>query len=308
MHAHKALGALALFDFARRLCLLAATGDPGMDAGPATLAWLAVHACSALAFQLRGRSSSETPEVREIREIRGIPEIPEMRWHTGIFAARALLAAALMWLQAQPPWSPALWWAVQLMPRPVVSLLLVAPPLVLRFALVVATMLAADITSYACLRDEPASAVEGQGQGQGQGRTAAVRDPHAAALWALNVSYSVSQACGTLVVLASRSLGAVLFVLLPVQVAPLLMALVKKGVLRQAGWHLWYALSVLAAFYVAALSPATSAPSSGAPTARALSWAEAAGVLAAFAVARIALRVNKYVFWASVAVYLTSVV
>ena len=226
-----------------------------------------------------------------------------MRWHTGIFAARSLLAAALMWLQAQPPWSPALWWAVQLMPRPVVSLLLVAPPLVLRFALVAAAMLAADITSYAGHRDEPASAAaEGQGQGRGQGQ--------GAALWALSMSYSISQACGTLVVLSSRSLGAVFFVLLPVRAAPLLMTLVKEGVLRQAGWHLWYALSVLAVFYVAALSPATHqlpAPS-GAPTARALSWAEAAGVLAAFVVARIALRLNKYMFWASVSVYLTSVV
>jgi hypothetical protein len=59
-HVHKLLGALVLFNFARRAWLTATTGDAGMDGGLGTLAWIAVHGLlhlTSFQFALAARSS-----------------------------------------------------------------------------------------------------------------------------------------------------------------------------------------------------------------------------------------------------------
>jgi hypothetical protein len=95
-------------------------------------------------------------------------------------------------------------------------------------------------------------------------------------------------------------MAAVLFVLLPIQTAPLLMTLVKKGVLRQAGWHLWYTLALAATYAMVVATTTAGGDHGGALATSPLTWARTAGLVATFGVLRLALNVNKYVLWTAV--------
>ena len=82
-------------------------------------------------------------------------------------------------------------------------------------------------------------------------------------------------------------------ILLPIQTAPLGMTLVKKGIITQAGWHLWYTLALLmnyvhGYFVVHEVS-------------RHMYWSCALG----FAFLRFRYRVNKYILWVCSIIILT---
>lgn len=68
---------------------------------------------------------------------------------------------------------------------------------------------------------------------------------------ALNLFYSTSQVLATLNVLTSPTMDKVFLTLLPIQTAPLLMTLQKKGVITQAGWHLYYTAALLSNYALA---------------------------------------------------------
>jgi hypothetical protein len=323
-HVHALLGALVLFDFARRAWLTATTGDAGVDGGLGTLAWIGVHGLlhlTSFRFALACRRSRRA------------------RWHAAIFAARSLVVLLAMWLASdhdgrfeplrraadklarcvacepdggacecrarlllrscslviQP--TPAASVAANALARALRALagaLEAALPrcrpdagalAATRFVAVIGAMLLADLAAGRAVTAARRDAAEGAARGYPypDGTPAAVRA-------ALNAFYSLSQVGGTLVVLGSGSMAAVLFVLLPIETAPLLATLVKKGVLRLTGWHLWHALSIAAATaFAAARTPA--AP---------LTWAQSAALVATFGVLRSAIDVNKYVLWNAV--------
>jgi hypothetical protein len=120
---------------------------------------------------------------------------------------------------------------------------------------------------------------------------------------ALNLFYSASQVGATMIVMSSRDTVALLWVLLPIQLAPFLMTLVKKGILNQAGWHLWYTLSLLVNWayrYVWRVEQSRVGPV--APVHSMAMWG-------ALCVLRLGLGANKYALWAAAcafAVYASS--
>ena len=107
---------------------------------------------------------------------------------------------------------------------------------------------------------------------------------------ALSMFYAVSQVLATFSVLF-RDEAAAFWVLLPIQLAPLLMTLEKKGLLSQTGWHALYSAALLYNFHLGvSYGPC--------PEARDLM-----PVVAAVVFARMALRMDKYVVWGSVIAY-----
>jgi hypothetical protein len=59
-----------------------------------------------------------------------------------------------------------------------------------------------------------------------------------------NRFYSASQ-FGASIAIMFRGADSAFLALLPIQTAPFLMTLVKKGVLNQAEWHIWYTIALL---------------------------------------------------------------
>ena len=100
----------------------------------------------------------------------------------------------------------------------------------------------------------------------------------------------------------------VFLLLLPIQTAPFCMTLVKKGVITQAGWHLYYTLALLAN-YALALTPLLHGSSSSTEEGGICSdcsWctpiprAMYATLALAFVTGRFVLRRNKYALWTAV--------
>jgi hypothetical protein len=142
----------------------------------------------------------------------------EMRWHTLLFAYRAIFAMIIIWGRVYYP------------------ALVLRNLWVPRAFLVMGTMAAVDFVtkklgtsrSGKTIRDNPWPSEV----------TMTTRSYFH--LW-----YSMSQAAATYVILSSDDMMVVFMSLFPIQLAPFLMTLVKKGVMRQAGWHFWYVVSLL---------------------------------------------------------------
>ena len=258
MHLHKVFGVAALAHFAYRGWLWSAEGPTtglGLDDGSwATLALLAAHAAlhlSSFQFALPTRRNLAYNTIW-----------PEMRWHSMFFAYRSIAALLVMWLQQNGTVGAAAAFAC-------------------RGLAVLATMAAADAATRHYRRAGGPTAA-----------SSSIRDnpyPDWAPAWsrtALATAYSASQVFGTLMVLF-RPEGPVFWTLLPIQVAPLLMTLVKKGIIAPAGWHLWYSLAVLVNFVYH-------------PPYERLVCADMAQVAAVVIVCRFGLRVNKYMLWSAV--------
>lgn len=263
-HAHKILGVSVLASFAFRAWTWATSDSMGFDAAPWT-----VPACVLLHAALHASSFQFVVGARRNRRYNVI--WPEMRWHSAIFAGRSLATMLCIW--ATP--NPRTW---------------------VRAAIVAATMALADLVTarYKAADVATASATASATT------TTTMRDnpyPEGTPAWVirpLNAFYSVSQAGATLVVLTSSSIDTVFWLLFPIQTAPFLMTLVKKGAIGQAGWHLAYAAAVASSYMLSMLTPMRMSV---------LSWGETLAVLAAFAAWRMLLRGDKYVFWAAVAAY-----
>jgi hypothetical protein len=99
---------------------------------------------------------------------------------------------------------------------------------------------------------------------------------------AQNIFYSLSQLFATLNMLY-RGYDLVFLTLIPIQTAPFLMTLEKKGIINQMGWHWWYTVAV-------GISYAYGITHMGVGN-------TVAPVALTLAVARFGLRINKYVLW-----------
>lgn len=139
---------------------------------------------------------------------------PEMRWHTLIFAYRSILALYVQYLTNNHIISPLL-------------------NKLLRVPIVLGTIAIADyVTNYyskqgTTMRDNPYP----------QWVSPTYIRYH-------NLFYSISQVLATMNILTQTNMGALFIILLPIQTAPFCMTLVKKGIIDQAGWHVYYTLAL----------------------------------------------------------------
>lgn len=204
VHAHKLVGMCALAHFGYRIYLWATTGALQFTASYHTPLWIALHAAlHVTSFQFI------VPNRRNM-----VYNIiwPEMRWHSMIFAYRALLVMLVVYGEQ-------------------VGALPLYLDQWLRGAIVVLTMVAAD---YVTRVHKGTTTMRGNPY------------PRYVPEWYTrvhNMFYSLSQLFATLNMLY-RGHDMVFLTLIPIQTAPFAMTLVKKGIINQMGWHFWYTVAL----------------------------------------------------------------
>ena len=243
-HAHKVAGVLVLGHFAYRLYNWYTLGHLGFDVDePILPVWLMLHAM----LHVTSFHFILSPRRNAVYNIIW----PEMRLHSMIFAYRALFVMSIIWGQHVG------WVAMRF-------------DVWLRGAVVLGTMVCADVVTHVykgapTMRNNPYPSYV-------PGAVASV----------LNTFYGVSQVFATLNMLY-RGYDLVFLTLIPIQTAPLLMTLEKKGIINQMGWHFWYTAAVGVAYAYGLTHMAvgnTVTP-----------------IVAIFCVARFGLRIDKYVLW-----------
>jgi hypothetical protein len=257
-HAHKVLGILVMSNFVYRVYLMVTARDIGLDAAHGDiLAWLVVHALlhvSSFQFILSARRNTTYNIIW-----------PEMRWHSMIFAFRSIAMLLVMWLHARG-----------VVPREVVN--------AARPAIVLGTMALADCATRHYKRIGQVAANDSTMRGNPY---PAYVSPTVARV--LNLFYALSQVMATMAILSTGNMGPVFMLLIPIQTAPFCMTLVKKGIISQGGWHLYYTGALLLNYvypHVVKNVGTNVIPETA-------YWS----ALALFVVGRFALRMNKYVLW-----------
>jgi len=89
-----------------------------------------------------------------------------------------------------------------------------------------------------------------------------------------------------------RGADSAFLALLPIQTAPFLMTLVKKGILNQAEWHIWYTLALLTNWIHALFGQGNDGNTVSTLAYMTIFWSATA--------ARLHYRVNKYAIWGSI--------
>lgn len=293
-HAHDTASTLIVCHFAWRAWLLATTGSSGLDGGPATAACIVIHT------------------LLHITAVRTayVGTWPEMRWQAAVLAARSITVLGAAWLASdhgsdrpfaeavaqvrsalyafapEVAGSPAArmsaWVASALDSSLPVATAVIAFLPVVRVVSVMLAMLMLDVVSAA------------------YGMTASVVvNPFPAEGLLLSRAAScvseLAQIGGTLVILCSADMAPLLFVMLPIQAAPMLMTLVNRGVLRQRGLNTGYLLSIIVAYTACAVVGTQ-------PEHNAIMTVTQAGAIVVLCgVARAVLGVSKYAMWLGIA-------
>mmetsp|Transcript_21837 Transcript_21837/g.21130 ORF Transcript_21837/g.21130 Transcript_21837/m.21130 type:complete len:325 (-) Transcript_21837:64-1038(-) len=209
-HVHKMIGSAALAHYIYRTYLLVTTGTMQFDSSMVTLYCILLHMLLSVSSFI-----FKIPNNR----INSAPMIyPEFRLHSIIFAYRSLIVMILMWGSKRY--------------ESVV-------PLYLRGAVVILTMVAADKVT---------STYKDQGTTMRAMPFPAYISPLTRDR--LNVFYSVCQIFATSQVLFSYHLDEVFAVVFPIQIAALLMTMVRKSIISAGAWHYYYSLSLLSNFVV----------------------------------------------------------
>jgi hypothetical protein len=328
LHAHKVLGVLALAHFGWRLWLWTSSHSMGFDGASGwTLAAAGLHVAlvaSSFEFHIPRRRNRVYnviwPEMRwhtaifslrsalamvliwlaDTGRVAAAARACEVAWsqagtwmHSGIHSVIAATVAT-----ALPGYVPGSLSAAlsHVLPAADPEALLLALG---RYAIVVATMAAADAATRAYQGDVGDREGDEGREGRGVSSRTMRGNPYPpgypeAARVATNLFYSFSQVGATLGILTSRNVGTAFLMLLPIQLAPLLMTLVKKGIMRQGGWHLWYALALLLNYVYSAYSETSACAS---VSATAASFSATAVVPLAFSILRFGFGVDKYLLW-----------
>jgi hypothetical protein len=241
---HKILGILCLSHFVYRI----ANGFHEITQWHMNF-WLICHAslsASSLIFHL--------PQNR----IKAAPMIwPEFRIHSILFAFRSIFCCL----------------AVVNMSNHLTLLLI-------KHALLIITIVAADITSDVYKKNDNKLGTTMRGMPMPTWFRPTVK-------YCLNYYYSVSQVLATLTLIIERSgdpVGPIFWPVFPIQLAPLLMTLTRKGLLSSFGWHIGYAAALLWN-YIYGLQQDCNFPMRY--------W----NYTIFFCVARFHLKVNKYIVW-----------
>jgi hypothetical protein len=255
-HMHKLIGLLVLGHFVWRLGLFFASGSMRLDATVWLPAWVVVHA-------LLHMSSFEFHLPARRNKVYNIIW-PEMRWHTMFFAYRSLVVLLLQWLSVNgQSWSP-----------------------YLRGPVVLLTIFCADATTAFYEK-------------QGENHTTMRGMPYPSyvsqsVIKVHNVFYSVSQIFASMNMMV-RGPESVFLALIPIQIAPLLMTLVKKGILNSAGWHFYYTFS-LALNYVHAIVAKRDET-------HVIDTSSYLLLTCMISILRFRFRVNKYMLWMAMTAY-----
>lgn len=253
-HLHKTLGASVLGHFAYRIYNFTKHGEMGFDGSWKTLLFIFVHAAlhmSSFEFVLPSRRNKVYNVIW-----------PEMRWHSMIFAYRSVVLMFLIWMGMNSYVSPH---AIAYIRGP----------------FVIATMLCADYVTAYYKRTDKLEASDSTMRGNPYPQYV---NRHAITIH--NTFYSLSQVLATANILY-RGFNEVFLQLLAIQTAPFGMTLVKKGILKQAGWHWTYTLAILTSYLYGALTPSEAT--------QRVYWFS----VLAFCVARFRFNVNKYALWST---------
>lgn len=252
-HFHKTMGAGVLFHFAYRIYNFVKYGEMGFDGSWGTLCWILVHAALHV-------SSFEFILPRKRNKVYNVIW-PEMRWHSMIFAYRSVVLMFLIWLGLNSYLS-----------APFIAYI--------RGPIVIATMLSADYATWYYKTIQ--TSVE-QSDSTMRGNPYPPYVPQGV-ITVHNTFYSLSQALATANILY-RGFNMVFLQLLAIQTAPFGMTLVKKGILKQAGWHWTYTLALLSAYLYGYATPSEL-------THKAY-WTS----VVLFCIARFKFNMNKYLLW-----------
>ena len=239
-HIHKAVGVFTLAHFAFRMYLLATVGSMRFDRSPTTLACIGMHAflhVTAFEFVLPRRRNMVYNII-----------FPEMRWHTLVFAYRALLCMLVTIYFPQYKF--------------------------VNGVVVILTMIGADAATR---RFSNTSTMM-----RGNAYPSYVSD--AVVKWH-NLFYAVSQMFATMNMLYYNE-DAMFITLIPIQTAPLLMTLAKKGLLSQLGWHVLNTGTLLLGYYRGLVDYGPH-----------IAWPTNAALTAFVAIGRIKFKCNKYLLW-----------
>lgn len=183
---------------------------------------------------------------------------PEMRWHTMIFAYRSLIAMLVQGYLSQ---------YYSDLSRGLIVLL---------------TIVSADLTTY-YYKYVSKNVEEKDSTMRGNPYPDWVSPKF---IKYHNLFYSLSQVLGTLNILSHRDQIKLYMVLLPIQTAPFCMTLVKKGIMSQGGWHVYYTIALLMNYILYSRSESCIFPGN-------LLYY----VAFSFAILRFGFNVNKYILW-----------
>lgn len=251
---HKIFGTLCLANFVYRTVLFFTYKTTLLDDGSwQSLAWIGVHAAlhlSSFEFILNTKRNKTYNVIW-----------PEMRWHSMIFAYRSIAAMVLLWGARNN--------------------LIASARIVFyaRAAIVICTMLAADLVTRIYKQKNIVDAADSTMRGNPYPQ-------YVPTMWRKfqNLFYSTSQVFGTIAILC-LGFDSIFVLLVPIQLAPFLMTLEKKGFITQAGWHFWYTLTILVGYAYNIMMPQDDM--------HYFKW----GAAVFFCTARFALNTNKYILW-----------
>lgn len=256
LHAHKFIGISVLGHFAYRLYLFYAYGSMMFTPTLSTLAWIFLHASLHItSFQFH---------LSKVRNKKYNIIWPEMRWHTMIFAYRSLVTMLVIWLSDS-------------------SIIPLYINEYSRVFIVIATLMIADYVTYYYKKKDGDVGTTMRGNPYPDFVPEFYRKFH-------NLFYSLSQVLATLGILSSIEMDRVFLLLIPIQTAPFCMTLVKKGIIDQSGWHIYYtiALFINYTYY-----------SKGSLISSNAYWI----MFCLFAIFRFKFNVNKYILWGVISLY-----
>lgn len=105
-----------------------------------------------------------------------------------------------------------------------------------------------------------------------------------------NYFYSISQVFATMNILTCKDIDKIFLLLIPIQTAPFGMTLVKKGIIDQSGWHVYYTIALLINYL--SVPHTILIPNK-------LYWI----LSLIFSLLRFKYRVNKYILWSLIISY-----
>ena len=255
-HVHKILGVLVLGHFVFRGIKWINTRNMGFDSSLDTLGWIAVH------MLLHVSSFQFALPQRRIKTYNII--WPEFRLHSMIFAYRSLITMLIVWLKLSLRIS-------------------VVTEVVLRGLLVLVTMALADTVTKHFRAKGLVDSTE----------TTMRTNPYPQWFpinWIKyhNLFYSASQVLATMQCLTSRDIASPFVLLVAIQTAPFCMTLVKKGIIDQTGWHVYYTAALGVSYLYGKFGAGL-----GCFIPRWLYWAVSITIM----FGRFQLNINKYLLW-----------
>jgi len=259
-HVHKLLGFAVLAHFIYRMCLWynSRRGSMGFGFGWETIAWIALHAL------LHISSFEFSVPQKRIKSYNII--WPEFRFHSMIFSYRSLASMLVIWCVGN-------------------RIMSIRMSAILRAWIVIGSMVLADIVTTYYKR---IGLVETK-------QTTMRTNPYPT--WfpqkfipLHNLFYSASQILATMQCLSAIDIAFPFVLLVAIQTAPFCMTLVKKGVIDQTGWHVYYTIALGVSY-----SYGNFGERMGYLIPLWLHWVIAFGIM----LGRFQLELSKYFLWSS---------